>query len=65
LVGIFVTGRRLTEEERRLADRRTAGREWAEIAAAWGRSPDALRKQLARGLDRVARELRLDDAGPE
>jgi DNA-directed RNA polymerase specialized sigma24 family protein len=51
----------LSEEELRLADQRAAGRPWAEIAAEVGASPDALRVQLARAVDRVAKELRLDD----
>lgn len=51
--------RRLSEEERRLVDLRAAGREWADIAAEHGQRPDALRKRLARALDRVARELGL------
>jgi RNA polymerase sigma-70 factor (ECF subfamily) len=51
--------RRLSEEERRLADLRAAGREWDDIAAESGESPEALRKRLARALTRVARELGL------
>jgi RNA polymerase sigma-70 factor (ECF subfamily) len=49
--------RRLTEEERRLADLRAEGCEWAEIAARLGGTAEACRKQLARALDRVEREL--------
>ena len=52
--------RRLTDEERRLAEQRAAGRDWAEIAAENGGSPEALRKQLARAIDRVGQELGLD-----
>jgi RNA polymerase sigma-70 factor (ECF subfamily) len=55
--------RRLSPEERDLAELRAAGREWADIAAERGGSPEALRKRLARGLDRVAQELGLDEAG--
>jgi RNA polymerase sigma-70 factor (ECF subfamily) len=55
--------RRMSHEERRLSDLRGAGREWAEIAAEVGSSPAALRKKLARALDRIARELGLDDDG--
>jgi RNA polymerase sigma-70 factor (ECF subfamily) len=51
---------RLTEDERRLADRRALGREWADIAAELGANPEALLKKLARALDRVAREMSLD-----
>ena len=52
--------RRLTEEERRLADLRGEGYTWEEIAARVGGTPQARRKQLARAVDRVARELELD-----
>jgi RNA polymerase sigma-70 factor (ECF subfamily) len=57
--------RRLSDEERRLADLRAEGREWAEIAAALGGTPQARRKQLARAADRVARELKMDEVGNE
>jgi RNA polymerase sigma-70 factor (ECF subfamily) len=39
--------RRLSADERRLADKRAAGLGWIEIAAERGESPEALRKQLA------------------
>ena len=51
---------KLTAEERQLADMRGLGREWADIAAQVGGSPDARRKQLSRAVDRVSRELGLD-----
>jgi RNA polymerase sigma-70 factor (ECF subfamily) len=51
---------RLTAEERRLADLRSEGYEWAEIARELGGTPQARRKQLARALDRASRELGLD-----
>jgi RNA polymerase sigma-70 factor (ECF subfamily) len=51
----------LAPEERRLADLRAAGRSWAEVAAQVGGKPDALRFRLTRALDRVARELKLDE----
>jgi RNA polymerase sigma-70 factor (ECF subfamily) len=54
--------RRLTDEERCLADRRALGHDWAAIAAAEGAAPDGLRKKLTRALDRVARQLGLEDA---
>jgi RNA polymerase sigma-70 factor (ECF subfamily) len=57
--------RRLTEEERRLADLRAEGRAWAEDAAATGGTAVARRKQLARALDRVTREVGLEDSGHE
>jgi RNA polymerase sigma-70 factor (ECF subfamily) len=53
--------RRLSPEERRLAEMRQQGLEWADIAAQLGGSPDALRKRLARATDRVAQELGLDE----
>ena len=53
--------KRLSEEERRLADQRVAGHDWNQIAATFGGSPEALRKQLARAVDRVSCELGLDD----
>jgi RNA polymerase sigma-70 factor (ECF subfamily) len=52
---------RLDSEERRLADLRALGREWGDIAAEIGGTPGALRKQLARALDRVARDLQIDE----
>jgi RNA polymerase sigma factor (sigma-70 family) len=57
--------RRLTEEERRLADLRGEGRTWAEVAAELGGTPDARRVQLARALDRVLHELGLDEEDEE
>lgn len=51
--------RQLTEDERYLAEQRALGRDWAEIAADIGGSPDALRMKLTRALDRVANELNL------
>jgi RNA polymerase sigma factor (sigma-70 family) len=52
---------KMSAEERHLADRRALGRSWSDIAAEVGGSPDALRVQLARAVDRVTRELRLDE----
>jgi RNA polymerase sigma-70 factor (ECF subfamily) len=57
--------KRLSPEEADLADLRAQGREWADIAAERGENPDALRKRLTRGLDRVAQQLGLDEAGDE
>ena len=48
---------RLTEEERLLADRRTAGDSWDEISNALGEPADRLRKRLERALDRVRDEI--------
>jgi RNA polymerase sigma-70 factor (ECF subfamily) len=52
--------RRLSPDERALLERREEGREWTEIAAELRSSPEAIRKRLARGIDRVAHELGLD-----
>ena len=52
---------RLSEDERRLADRRAQSQEWSQIAAELGGSPEALRKKLGRALERVARQLGLEE----
>jgi RNA polymerase sigma factor (sigma-70 family) len=52
---------RLTEEERRLADLRGEGLTWEEVAARVGGTAQARRVQLSRALDRVARELGIDE----
>ncbi len=52
---------RMTPEERDLAEQRVAGRDWAQIAAARGGSPEALRKRYERAIDRLTRELGLDE----
>jgi RNA polymerase sigma-70 factor (ECF subfamily) len=57
--------RRLTPEERQLIELRKEGHEWADIAQRVGGSAEALRKQLARAVNRVAHELHLDDFGDE
>jgi RNA polymerase sigma factor (sigma-70 family) len=54
---------RLSPEERQLAEWRSQGLEWADIAARLSASPEALRKKLTRALDRVAAELGIDEAG--
>ena len=51
----------MSDDERFLADQRALGREWADIAEETGGSPEALRKRLARAVDRAARELGLDE----
>lgn len=48
---------RLTEQERLLADRRTAGDSWEEISDALAEPVDRLRKRLERALDRVRNEI--------
>jgi RNA polymerase sigma-70 factor (ECF subfamily) len=52
---------RLGEEERRVAELRALGHEWAEIARQLGGTPDGRRMQLTRALDRISGELGLDD----
>jgi RNA polymerase sigma-70 factor (ECF subfamily) len=53
--------RRLSPEERRLAELRGQGRDWAAIAAECGGSPEALRKRLGRAVARLADCLGLDE----
>jgi DNA-directed RNA polymerase specialized sigma24 family protein len=57
--------RRLTPDERRLVDLRNQNLDWAAISAQLGESPVVLRKRLSRALDRVTRELGLDEASYE
>ena len=57
--------RRLTGEERLLADLRGQGCEWAEIAARLGGTAEACRKQLARALDRVEHQLEGSEIGDD
>jgi RNA polymerase sigma-70 factor (ECF subfamily) len=51
----------LTAEERELADLRGQGLGWTDVAARLGGSAPARRMQLARAVERVVRELGLDD----
>lgn len=53
--------RRLSTEERELADLRGQGWEWGEIAEKLGGTDQARRKQLARAIDRVERQLEESD----
>jgi RNA polymerase sigma-70 factor (ECF subfamily) len=52
---------RLGEEDRRLVELRGQGLSWEEVAAVMGGTGGARRNQLARALDRVAEELKLDE----
>jgi DNA-directed RNA polymerase specialized sigma24 family protein len=63
LLGAF--RQRLSEEELQLADLRTAGAQWGEIAAKLGGTAQGRRKQLTRAVDRVARQLGLDEGHGE
>jgi RNA polymerase sigma-70 factor (ECF subfamily) len=51
----------LTDEEKQIADLRGEGLPWADIAARLGGTVQARRMQLARAVERVARELGLDE----
>jgi RNA polymerase sigma factor (sigma-70 family) len=51
---------RLSSEELELVELRAQGRNWAEIAAQLGGSPDGLRMRLSRAIERVTQELGLD-----
>lgn len=53
--------KRLSAEERRLADLRGDGQPWTEIAARLGGTAEGRRKQLERAFARIARELNLDE----
>jgi RNA polymerase sigma-70 factor (ECF subfamily) len=52
--------RRLLPCERRLLELRQHGHDWTEIAKLVGGTPEALRKQLARAVERVAQQLGAD-----
>ncbi|WZO99356.1 ECF-type sigma factor [Isosphaeraceae bacterium EP7] len=56
---------RLGVEERRLVELRAEGWEWPEIAARLGGTAQARRVQLARAVNRVAREMELQRPGDE
>ena len=53
--------RRLSPEERELADLRAQGVGWAAVVARLGGTPEGRRKQLRRAVDRVARQLGLEE----
>ncbi|MFO0902278.1 MAG: ECF-type sigma factor [Pirellulales bacterium] len=55
--------RRLSADERYLAEQRSLGREWQDLADELSAGPEALRKKLSRALDRVARDLGLEEFG--
>ena len=52
-----------TTEEKYLAEQRSSGRSWPELAAELGASDVALRKKFSRAVDRVMAELGLDEHG--
>ncbi len=51
----------LPETESRIARQWAGGASWEEIAVHEGKSPDALRMQLRRAMDRVAKQLGFED----
>jgi DNA-directed RNA polymerase specialized sigma24 family protein len=51
--------RRLSPEERYLAEQRVLGRSWAVLGAELNQSPEALRKRLDRAVREVSRQLGL------
>jgi len=51
--------------ERYLADQRAQGRSWPALAAELHSTPEALRKQLARAVERAARTIGLEEVGVE
>jgi len=58
---LLMRGRQmLTADERRIAEGRSAGQSWEELAASLGGTADGLRMQLARAQDRVAAALGLE-----
>lgn len=52
---------RLAPDDRRLAEQRALGRDWADLAAEWGVGAEALRKRLARAIDRAVAAAGLDE----
>jgi DNA-directed RNA polymerase specialized sigma24 family protein len=50
---------RLPADVRLLAEGRAAGRGWADLAAEYGSTPQALRKKMARAVERLADDLGL------
>jgi DNA-directed RNA polymerase specialized sigma24 family protein len=54
--------RRLSPDERRLLKLRNQGHDWSAIATELGRGAKALHRRLSPALDRIAAQLRLEDA---
>jgi RNA polymerase sigma-70 factor (ECF subfamily) len=53
--------RRLSPEERELAELRAQGQNWDDIGQTRGESPEALRKRLERAVTRISQDLGLDE----
>ena len=58
---VSIAIKRLSDRERESVQRRNQGESWDAIATVYNCTPDAVRKQMKRGLDRVANELHLED----
>lgn len=56
-----VARQQMSQEEQYLADQRGLGRDWEDLARELGEKPDALRKRLSRALDRVGKNLGLEE----
>jgi RNA polymerase sigma factor (sigma-70 family) len=54
----------LSDAERDILGRRQAGQTWEQIAEGLGEKPDTVRRRHTRAIDRVARDLGLDDLWP-
>jgi RNA polymerase sigma factor (sigma-70 family) len=53
--------KRLSPEERELAELRAQGQNWGDIGQTRGESPEALRKKLERAVSRISQDLGLDE----
>lgn len=53
--------KRLSPEERELAEMRAQGQDWGHIGQTRGESPEALRKKLERAVSRISQALGLDE----
>jgi RNA polymerase sigma factor (sigma-70 family) len=54
----------LNDEERQVADLRTEGLAWADVAARLGGTAQARRMQFTRAVERIAKDLGLDESAP-
>jgi RNA polymerase sigma-70 factor (ECF subfamily) len=55
--------KRLSDEEKLIADRRADGHDWAAISAEIDGTPDGRRMQLTRALDRITSQLGIEPGG--
>jgi RNA polymerase sigma factor (sigma-70 family) len=56
---------RLSSAEQQILELRVAGLDWVGVAARVGGTPESVRKKLARGVERVARDLGLEEVNDE